>query len=61
MADFCTVCHMLDQVLMDKISNTLKFFSIGLADQLHLDLPYFGDRKTERSRTTGLIRGFCYS
>ena len=25
-ADFCTVCHMLDLLLMDKMSNFLKFF-----------------------------------
>ena len=25
-ADFCTVCHMLDEILIDKISNSMKFF-----------------------------------
>ena len=25
-ADFCTVCHMLNEILMDKISKFLKFF-----------------------------------
>ena len=25
-ADFCTICHKLDQIMMDKISNSLKFF-----------------------------------
>ena len=24
--DFCTVCHMLDSLLMDEISNSLKIF-----------------------------------
>ena len=33
-ADFCTVCHMLDLILMDKISN---FLSIVLAD-LSIDI-----------------------
>ena len=31
-ADFCTVCHLLDKILIDKISN---FLSIVLADQLY--------------------------
>ena len=25
-ADFCTVCHILDMILINKISNSLKFF-----------------------------------
>ena len=29
-ADFCTICYMLDKILMDKIGN---FLSIVLADQ----------------------------
>ena len=31
-ADFCNVCHMLDYILMDKVSNSLKFLLIMLAD-----------------------------
>ena len=34
-ADFCTTCHMVDEILMDKIGSSLKFLSIVLPDRLY--------------------------